>query len=639
MPQGLRQSHWPEIETPVDLGVIKAFAGGLKPLTRMTVTEFAESERILPTEESEGGRYRVGRVPWMREIMDVLSPSDPTNLVVFMKPGQVGATEGGNNWIGYIIRHAPGRILQVQPTELLAKRHNHTRIRPLLERTPCLRELVSKKRSRDSANTILYKEFTGGALVLAGANSASGLRSIAAQYLMLDEIDGYPVDLDNEGDPIALAEKRGETFTFRRKGFYLSTPTDELTSRIHPLYQASDRRKFFVPCPYCQHSQVLMWAQVRWPKNEPYNAWYECEACGGQWQDWQRIAATQKGEWRAERERLEGMAAGFWINAIYSHWVKLGQMATRFVKVKDDDVQLKTFVNTELAEVWNERLAMKLTDPKKLILRCEDYGAQVPEGVNILTIGIDVQDDRLEMEVVGWGVKEESWSITYHVLMGDPSGPAIWEDLDAYLDQAFTNNEGRKYMIQAGCIDTGGHHTNSVYAYCKRSYRRRIWATKGASDQQAPIWPRRPSRNNKGKVDLYIVNTNAVKAQVYSRLKAEPPGPGTMHFPLGYEQAYFDMLTAETPVPRYRAGRVKIEWKLKAHVRNEALDCRVLAYLATQGLGAAGFKMRVPGPPTQEPVRTVPQQDVFGRTAEQDERPARRIRDVRRRFTRSPHIG
>ena len=260
--------------------LLRSWGRGMRPDADLTVSQWADAHRMLGSRASaEPGRYRTARTPYMREIMDALSPSSAVQRIVFMKAAQVGATEAGNNWIGFAIHQAPGPMLAVQPTVELAKRNSRQRIDPLIEESPELRERVKPARSRDAGNTMLSKEFAGGILIMTGANSAVGLRSTPARYIFLDEVDAYPASADDEGDPVSLAEARTLTFAHRRKVFLVSTPTIRGLSRIEREYETSDQRRFFVPCPYCSQFQWLKFERLRWDKGRPEAAAYHCEGC------------------------------------------------------------------------------------------------------------------------------------------------------------------------------------------------------------------------------------------------------------------------------------------------------------------------------------------------------------------------
>jgi Bacteriophage tail assembly protein len=283
--------------------LLACWRDGLTPDPLLAVSEWADRHRFLsPRASAEPGRYRTGRTPYMRAIMDALSPSHPARRVAFMKAAQVGATEAGNNWIGYVIHHVPGPMLAVQPTVELAKRFSRQRIDPLIAESPVLRERVKPARSRDAGNTVLSKEFPAGLLVITGANSAVGLRSMPARYLFFDEVDAYPPSADEEGDPVALAEARTRTFSWRSKVFLASTPTIHGVSRIEQEYEATDQRRFFVPCPHCGEMQRLKFERLRWDKGRPETTHYICASCNGRIEEHHKTAMLAAGEWRPTAE-------------------------------------------------------------------------------------------------------------------------------------------------------------------------------------------------------------------------------------------------------------------------------------------------------------------------------------------------
>ncbi|SFC88022.1 Phage terminase large subunit (GpA) [Tropicimonas isoalkanivorans] len=255
--------------------ILRSWRRGMRPDPDLTVSEWADRHRWLSSRASaEPGRYRTDRTPYLREIMDALSPKHPAQRISFMKAAQVGATEAGNNWAGFVIHHAPGPMLAVLPTVEMAKRASRGRLDPLIAESPVLRERVTPARSREAGNSMLSKEFPGGILVLTGANSSTGLRSMPARYIFLDEVDTYPASADEEGDPITLTEARTTTFAHRRKVFKVSTPTIRGLSRIEREYEASDQRRFFVPCPHCGHMQWLQFERLRWEKGRPETGAY-----------------------------------------------------------------------------------------------------------------------------------------------------------------------------------------------------------------------------------------------------------------------------------------------------------------------------------------------------------------------------
>lgn len=556
-------------------------AAALRPDPELTVSEWADRNRVLSSKESpEPGPWRTSRVPYLREIMDCLSVTSPVQRVVLMKGAQVGGSEVGNNWLGYVIDHSPAPMLVVQPTVELAERFSKQRIASMIAGSPVLQERVGPARSRDSGNTIHSKEFPGGMLIITGANSAAGLRSMPIKDLFADEVDGYPMDVDGEGDPLDLAEQR--TANFRRKKIFLpSTPTRKGFSRIEKAYLASDRRRYWVPCQHCGEMQTLRWEQVHWPPGHPEEACYVCAICACEWDDVARIRSLPHGQWRAELP-FRG-TAGFHLPAFYSPWLRLGELAEEFLEKKKHPERLKTFVNTKLAETWEEK--GESIDPTGLMARRESYDPDpVPEGVVAITAGVDIQDDRIEMEVLGWGLDEENWSLEYLVFVGDPSSPAVWREVDDALKRRYHHPLGVKLPIRCACVDSGGHHTQAVYEFCEKRYGRRVLAIKGMDGEGRPIVGK-PSRNNKRKVRLFPVGVDTAKTRLYARLQVSDPGPGYCHFPDARDQEYFEQLTAEKVVTKYHRGRPKRVWTKKDHQRNEALDCRVYAMAALEAWG------------------------------------------------------
>nr|CRH06586.1 Phage terminase GpA [Candidatus Magnetococcus massalia] len=561
------------------------------PDPRLTVSEWADEHRMLSSVASgEPGPWRTDRTPYLKEVMDCLSPNSPIERVVAMFGSQLGKTECGLNWVGYVIQHAPGPMLMVQPTVEMAKRYSKQRVGPLIESSSEIRERVKPARSRDSGNTVLSKEFPGGILLMTGANSAVGLSSAPIRYLFMDEVDRFPGDADGEGDPVALAIQRTANFS-NRKVLLTSTPTIKGFSRIEASYAESDQRQFWVPCPECGEFQVLSWAQVKWPKGKRNEAFYLCPFCEAQLADHQKGWMLENGVWRAAAEG-DGKTAGFHLSSLYSPhgWTSWGDIAVEHGLVHKDPPRLKVWINTKLGETWEEDADR--VDGEGLMERREAWGELLPADVAVLTAGVDVQDDRLEIEIVGWGRDEESWSIDYRVLWGDPSSPAVWEDLDNLLRRPLGHSRQLSDMtIRAAAIDTGGHHTLKSYAFCRSRQGRRIWAIKGRGGMGVPIWPRKPSTKNKGKVPLFIVGVDACKEAILSRLRIEEPGPGYLHFPMQRDADYFKQLTAESVVTRYHKGRPIREWKKRDSDRNEALDCRVYAMAALQGLIAMGYRL------------------------------------------------
>ena len=557
----------------------KALKETMKPPPKLSISEWADEYRQLSSESSaEAGRWSTSRAEYQRGMMDAVS--DKTiETVVLMTAAQIGKTELINNVVGFHISQDPAPMLVVQPTLEMAQTWSKDRLAPAIRDTPALSAKIKDPRSRDSGNTTLHKVFPGGHVTACGANSPSSLASRPCRVILCDEVDRYPLSAGTEGDPIALAKKRATTF-WNKKIILVSTPTEKGASRIEAAYAESDQRRYYVPCADCGEEQELKWANVRWENGDPTTAEYICEHCGTCWGDAKRFQSIRYGRWQATSEG-DGKTAGFHISALYSPWTALEDIVRDFLASKSDPMRLKAWVNTTLGETFEED--GERIDEFSLFDRKEDFGETLPAGAVVLVAGVDVQDDRLACEIVAYGKGEESWSIYYEEIYGDPSGPQLWQDLDFILSQTFTHPEKGDMIIRSTCIDSGGHYTQQVYNYVKLRTGRRIFAIKGIGGEGKPIIGR-PSKNNIGKINLFPVGTDTAKELLFARLKIDEPGPGYCHFPLDREEEYFRMLTAEKKVLRYFKGRPKREW-VKTRQRNEALDCRVYAMAALQVMG------------------------------------------------------
>lgn len=558
----------------------------LLPPPRLTVSEWADRNRVLDNSSPEPGLWRTDRTPYLREIMDSLSPSTPCERVVFMKPAQIGGTEALLNVCGYLMHHAPAPIMMIQPTVEMAKRFSKQRLDALIENTPALREKVKDPRSRDSGNTVLLKEFAGGVLILTGANSAVGLRSLPAKYVLADELDAWPADADGEGDPFLLACKRTIAFGSQRKILAISTPTIEGLSRIEALYRQGDQRKFFVPCPRCSHYQTLEWAQLRWDEWRPETARYQCEACGELIENWRKTEMLARGEWRPTAAG-DGLTRSYRLNALYAPvgWPTWPDLAREFLEAKKTRETLQVFVNTILGETWRDEAAVPL-EADALLARREPFAAEAPAGVALITAGADVQADRIECEVVGWGAGEESWSLGYFVIHGDTGQPEVWTDLDRLLLRQWKHESGLLLPVSAACIDAG-FETATVIEFCLARRGRRIFAVKGAAGFGKPIWPRRATTGGRHRGEMFLIGADSAKERVYSRLRVEHPGPGYCHFPLDRTKDWFEMLVSE----RIIVERGERKFSKPAGVRNEALDARAYAMAALFALYMSGLKL------------------------------------------------
>jgi phage terminase large subunit GpA-like protein len=594
----------------------RAWRDGLKPDPLLTVSEWADRYRVLSQRaSSEPGRWRTERTPYLREIMDCLSPASPVQRVALMKGAQIGGTECGNCWIGYVIHQAPGPMMAVAPTVELAKRNSKQRIDPLIEESEVLRERVKERRSRDSGNTVLSKEFPSGVLILTGANSAVGLRSMPARYLFLDEVDGYPGDVEGEGDPILLAERRSATFQ-RRKILLVSTPKTKNLSRIQREYEASDQRRYYVPCPHCHEHQTLELENLRWPEGCPREAEYVCAHCGALIGERHKTWMLEQGGWRSTIEG-DGRTAGFHLSSLYSPvgWFSWADAAEMYEQAKKTPDLMKSFVNTVLGLPFEEEA--EAPEWQRLYERRESYRIGiVPESGLFLTAGVDVQKDRIEVEVVAWGHGKESWSVDYRVIEGDTARPEVWAKLDEVLAKDWPHASGHTLPIRVMCVDAG-YATQDVYAWA-RKHPQASWGPAGAAarqprtavavkgrDQDAAMLLSVSKADAGGKrrgLRVWSVGTPVAKGELYRWLKLEwrteegldagsSYPPGACHFPQ-YGEEYFKQLTAERLVTRIVKGFPRGSWEKEPGRRNEALDCRVYARTAAAIYGLDRFEER-----------------------------------------------
>jgi phage terminase large subunit GpA-like protein len=569
------------------------------PPPDISVSQWAMNNRVLPKgTTSRPGPFRPEK--FQIEMMDVIL--DPLiHEVVIQKSTQVGYSDAViNNICGYYIDADPKPIMLVQPTIDNAKDYGKKRITPMIESCPALRLKIKPPTSRRAGNTLALKEFPGGFLKLTGANSGAGLRSDPVPIVLFDEVDGYPIDVDGEGDPIAIGTRRTDGFADWKiiKG---STPAKPKgISPIERDYLRSDMRRFHVPCPFCSLKQALWW---RDPLSKLYRLFYSvnadnqvdpasvafiCAGCQKKIPERYKQQMLNAGEWIAEFP--DRGTVGFHINALYSpwreNWHALAQEWHEATKENNPE-KLKAFINLRLGETWEEQ--GDAIEALALKGRLEAYQAEVPDGVGLLTAAVDVQGDRLECVVKGWGEKEESWLIAYQQLFGDPGQEAVWNELDSFLLSTWEHPSGQKVKITCTMIDSGGLRTDSVYRFVRARQGRKIFALKGSSESGKEILGKF-SINNQYRVKLWLIGTDTAKDRIFARMRIPAAGPGYMHLPDFVEDEYLAQLTAEKAVRRYRRGKGTIREYIKTRARNEALDLEVYALAALYVLGQATLR-------------------------------------------------
>lgn len=549
------------------------------PPPELTVSEWADEFRRIPPEASaEPGTWRTSRAEYQREVMDAVREPQ-TERVVMMTAAQIGKTEILLNIIGYFIDQEPSPILVLDPTLEMGMSFSKDRLAPMIRDTPALQGRIKDPRARDSGNTLLHKKFTGGHITIAGANSPASLASRPIRVLLCDEVDRYPVSAGTEGDPLSLAMKRTQNF-WNRCIVWVSTPTMLGISRIEKAYNASSREEWCVPCPTCGEYQPFSWEQITF-KDLPEPV-MTCAKCGAKHNEVDWKAGQERGKWIAGNPD-EHKSRGFHVNAFASAWVTWKSLVEQYVEAfRNGEEELKVWWNTVLGLPYENTSGA--IEVETMEAHREEYPAELPDGVLVLTCGCDTQDDRLECEVVGWGVGHESWGIEYRVFYGDPGQKEVWQALDDFLSKTWSYANSDKLGLACTCIDSAGHFTDEVYRFCKPRARRNIFAIVGRGREGMPSVSK-PSRNNRRHVVLFTLGVTTIKGTLFSRLKVERHGAGYCHFPLdakhnhrGYDAVYFKGLLSERMVVKRVKGRDTITWEPRSvGIRNEPLDARVYA--------------------------------------------------------------
>lgn len=569
--------------------LVRATLEMFRPPRTQTVSEWADEHRVLVSESSsEPGPWHTDRAPYQRAIMDAFTQPGVQEIVI-KASAQVGKSEIELNMMGRAIDVDPGPMLYIQPTDAVAEDYSKRRIAPMIEACPALRGKVYSAKSRDASNTITMKSFPGGSLAIIGANSPSELASKPVRYIFMDEIDRFPASAGTEGDPIALAERRTETFRHNRKIVKTSTPTIKGTSKIERAYMLGTQEEWHTQCPGCQAFSYIRFDDVLF-EHESYKdengetrytvrgARWRCPNCRRETPEHE--AKRLPAKWVVKNARaLENGVRSFCLNAFMSPWSDWNSIARKFLEAKDDPDLLKVFHNTMLGEVWEMKQGGG--EPERLYARREHYNAQVPTGVLVLTMGIDTQDNRLEYEVVGWSRDDESWGIERGVIPGRPDSDGVWDEVDALLEREWPMKNGARMRILATFIDSGGHFTEEIYRRCAQRKSRRIFPIKGDGGESKPYV--QPMKKSAGGAYGFLIGVDSGKARIMDYAGLDKPGKGYMHFPAdersGYDLAYFRGLLSEKLVVARRSGQSVMRWE-KTYERNEPLDCRNYAQAA-----------------------------------------------------------
>lgn len=573
--------------------------GHWAPPKRMKLSEWAEKHAVLSAESSaQTGKWT--NIPYQVQMLDAMTDRAIESVTV-LKSARVGYTKCINHLIGYHIEHDPCPIMVVQPTNGDAEGFSKDEIAPMLRDTPVLSPLFEETGRRDSQNTILNKSFPGGKLQMVGADSPRGFRRVSIRVLIFDETDGYSATAGDEGDQIKLGIRRTEYF-WNRKIIAGSTPTLLATSRVNKRFLLSDQRYYYVPCPHCGEKQILKWENLRWPKNDPDGAYFACtgNGCVIEYKDHRWM--VENGEWIAHNPSVTNHA-GFHIWAAYSYspnatWAHL---AREWLDCHKNIEERKTFIMTVLGQPYEGE--GDAPDWEKIYKRRESYPRnRIPMGGLMLFAGVDVQKDRLEVEIVAYGRDMESWSIDYRVITGDTSqldGPqSPWPRLKALLDEEWEHEGGNSLKLRLMGVDSG-YNTNTVYSFVRQFAVNQVIATDGRDTYQMAIGqPKAVEVKQNGKrsgrhLKLWPIGVSLLKTELYGWLKQEAEESeeiphGWCHFP-EYGEEYFKGITAEEIVPRKVKGFTRYQWE-KVYDRNEPLDCRVIARACAALVGIDRYK-------------------------------------------------
>lgn len=573
------------------LHFICSLACALRPKEDLTISQWADKNMVLPDGSNEAGHFNTSNVPYQKKIMDAITDIDVRDITV-MSSSQVGKTTIILCGIGYYIEHEPSTQLMVLPTLTLGEKFSKTRLAPMIRDIPPLCEKIAPAKAKDSDNTILFKQYNGGYIVVSGANSPASLSSMPIRVVWMDEVDRYPASAGGEGDPVVLAEKRATTF-WNKKYIKTSTPTVAGKSRIEKEYLKGTMEEWCVECPCCKSWQAYDFKRVIFDSVSMC-----CEECGEiiPETDWKE----SRHKWIAAHPKRKKHRS-FHLNELASPWVQWQDIINEFKDAYDeyerlhDTERLQAFINTTLGETWKEEgLAKNTVTKEKLEERAEHYLADIPDGVIVLTASVDVQDNRLEVEVKGWARNYENWGIYKTEIYGSLEKSGIWEELECYLKTTFHFADGRELNIAGVGIDTGGHHTNMVYKWVKKMKARtrvsglRVFGLKGFAGKagiplvyKTTVVDITADDGNGGKAVtgqtvINIIGVDAGKESITNWLSIEEAGEGFCHFPAGegrgYGHEYFKGLLSEKQIEKKVKGTIKKVWVKKSGVRNEPLD-------------------------------------------------------------------
>lgn len=563
---------------------------GLKPLPKTSVSQWADNHRMLSSGISaEPGKWKTSRAPYQKDIMNAFTEPG-IHRVVVKSSSQIGKSDMMNNVIGRFAHLDPCAIMMIQPTIDMAQDYSKTRIAPMIRDTKVLNNLFYDVKSRDANNTILSKVFPGGRLIMCGANSPAGLASRPIRILLADEVDRFPDSAGTEGDPVDLAAKRMTTFWNSCMGLF-STPTNEGTSRIDEEYLAGTQEEWQHKCPNCGEYHLLRhidmtvdYKEIKTPSGKKTvivnDVKWRCPHCGFSFSE-KEMKQTQQKYISQNSDALKNGIRSFFVNGFTSPWMTWTRIMREWLEAKGDPEREKVIMNTVFGESYKQKGAFE--DEQMFLRRRESYGAELPNGVLLLTAAIDTQDNRLEYEVVGWGKEEECWGIRKGIVLGAPNQARTWKEIDNILDKTYHFADGKGLKVVRTFIDSGGHYTSDVYNYCQKNFYKQRFAIKGRGGPGIPLIYKIAKANN-AKAPLILLGVDDGKQQIMDRLSIDSPGPLYFHFPQdegikelsnrGYDDLYFKGIISEHKKVYKRNGVLREVWETTKNVRNEPLDLR-----------------------------------------------------------------
>lgn len=563
---------------------------GLKPLPKTSVSNWADNHRMLSSGISaEPGKWKTSRAPYQKDIMNAFTEPG-IHRVVVKSSSQIGKSDMMNNVIGRFAHLDPCAIMMIQPTIDMAQDYSKTRIAPMIRDTKVLNNLFYDVKSRDANNTILSKVFPGGRLIMCGANSPAGLASRPIRILLADEVDRFPDSAGTEGDPVDLAAKRMTTFWNSCMGLF-STPTNEGTSRIDEEYLAGTQEEWQHKCPNCGEYHLLRhidmtvdYKEIKTPSGKKTvivnDVKWRCPHCGFSFSE-KEMKQTQQKYISQNSDALKNGIRSFFVNGFTSPWMTWTRIMREWLEAKGDPEREKVIINTVFGESYKQKGAFE--DEQIFLRRRKSYGAELPDGVLLLTAAIDTQDNRLEYEVVGWGKEEECWGIRKGIVLGAPNQARTWKEIDNILDKTYHFADGKGLKVVRTFIDSGGHYTSDVYNYCQKNFHKQRFAIKGRGGPGIPLIYKIAKANN-AKAPLILLGVDDGKQQIMDRLSIDSPGPLYFHFPQdegikelsnrGYDDLYFKGIISEHKKVYKRNGVLREVWETTKNVRNEPLDLR-----------------------------------------------------------------